>query len=388
MAHGAEAGGGALRQTFFFERLQRFPVEARLPDTPPIVIVEHHVKTGRKRAVGPDKRPVLTGPAGPVPNGAPRTVFEGLEVSDRVDHRPAPALFVNDPVQKLIDVVKFVGGDIQPLILMFKMPDINEAVGPFIEMIIGSNMVLVSNLGQRPHIVDVGLADVDIEEDEVAVFLLPFDKITKLRLNREQGLWQAFAGRYAVHGQIYRGDACLPCLVDEVFVHKIPVGWQIHEKTVFGAVADNFQDEILPQQRLPSHERDDPAPYRLEPINGTLGRIQVHTRSVVVELETVMAIYVAAILGVKIAEDWSELVRMNSGSEVGDHPAPKGPDAVKALVVDGKHGFPPRSPLARRLSGDLRRLAPDACKYRRFRLPIPFSEDTSKRSAIKGRVFI
>jgi hypothetical protein len=63
---------------------------------------------------------------------------------------------------------------------------------------------------------------------------------------------------------------------------------------------------------------------------------------VVVELETVVAIYVAAILGVKIAKNWPELVRMNSGSEVGDHPAAKSPNAVKTLIVQGsEHGWPP-----------------------------------------------
>jgi hypothetical protein len=63
---------------------------------------------------------------------------------------------------------------------------------------------------------------------------------------------------------------------------------------------------------------------------------------VVVELETVVAVYVAAILGVKIAKNWPELVRMNSGSEVGDHPAVKSPNAVKTLIVQGsEHGRPP-----------------------------------------------
>jgi hypothetical protein len=62
---------------------------------------------------------------------------------------------------------------------------------------------------------------------------------------------------------------------------------------------------------------------------------------VVVELETVVAIYVAAILGVKIAENWPERARMNSGSEVGDHPATKSPNAIKTLIVGSKHGWPP-----------------------------------------------
>jgi hypothetical protein len=63
---------------------------------------------------------------------------------------------------------------------------------------------------------------------------------------------------------------------------------------------------------------------------------------VVVELETIVAIYIAAILGVKIAENWPERVRMYSGSEVGDHPAAKCPNAVKTLIVQGSgHGWPP-----------------------------------------------
>jgi hypothetical protein len=63
---------------------------------------------------------------------------------------------------------------------------------------------------------------------------------------------------------------------------------------------------------------------------------------VVVELETVVAIDVAAILGVKIAENRSELVWMNSGSEVGNHPSAKSANAVKTLIVqDSRHGRPP-----------------------------------------------
>jgi hypothetical protein len=63
---------------------------------------------------------------------------------------------------------------------------------------------------------------------------------------------------------------------------------------------------------------------------------------VVVELETVVAIYVAAILGVKIAKNWPELVRMYTGSEVGDHPAANSPNAVKTLIgQSSEHGWPP-----------------------------------------------
>jgi hypothetical protein len=32
---------------------------------------------------------------------------------------------------------------------------------------------------------------------------------------------------------------------------------------------------------------------------------------------------------------------MNSGSEVGDHPAAKSPNAIKTLIVGSEHGWPP-----------------------------------------------
>jgi hypothetical protein len=62
---------------------------------------------------------------------------------------------------------------------------------------------------------------------------------------------------------------------------------------------------------------------------------------VVVELETIVAINIAAILGVKITEDRPERVRLNSGSEVGDHPAAKSPNAIKTLIVRSEHGWVP-----------------------------------------------
>jgi hypothetical protein len=62
---------------------------------------------------------------------------------------------------------------------------------------------------------------------------------------------------------------------------------------------------------------------------------------VVIELETIVAIYIAAILGVKITENWPESIRLNPGSEVGDHPAAKSANAIKTLVAGSEHGWPP-----------------------------------------------
>jgi len=63
---------------------------------------------------------------------------------------------------------------------------------------------------------------------------------------------------------------------------------------------------------------------------------------VIVKLKAIVAIDVAAIFGVKVAEDRPERVWMDSGSEVRDYPAAQSPKAVKALVVQAReHNLPP-----------------------------------------------
>jgi len=97
---------------------------------------------------------------------------------------------------------------------------------------------------------------------------------------------------------------------------------------------------------------------------------------VVVKLKAIVAIDVAAIFGVKVAEDRPERVWMDSGSEVGDYPAAQSPKAVKALVVQAReHNLPPRSPPPKQRGGDLQRWIPGAGKYSRFLLTISFSAD-------------
>jgi hypothetical protein len=59
-------------------------------------------------------------------------------------------------------------------------------------------------------------------------------------------------------------------------------------------------------------------------------------------LVTVVAVNVAAILGVEIADDWPELIGMNSRSDIGNHPALKGSNTIKVFIAHSiKHNFPP-----------------------------------------------
>ena len=84
------------------------------------------------------------------------------------------------------------------------------------------------------------LADVNIEEDQISIFLLLFDKITELCLNAEQGLWQALARGHTVHSQVNGGYTCSTQLVYEGLVHEISISGHIHEEPVSHTVSDDF----------------------------------------------------------------------------------------------------------------------------------------------------
>ena len=337
-AHGVEAGGGASRSTLLLQCQQLFLLESGFPYTTPVVIIPNHVKAGRKCPVGSYKGPILTGAAVLGLHATPHSVLEGLEMLDGIDHGPTLPLSIDEPLQEVVHLIVSIRGDVQSVVFMFVMIHVDEAVGWFVKVVIRPHMVLASDLRQQLHVFDIGFADVDIEKEQITVFFLPFNQVSKLRLNTHEGLWQAFARGYAVNSQIYGGYTCSPHFVYKFLVHEIPVGGKIHEEFVFRAITDNLENKTLAHQRFPTHEGDDTATHRLEPVNGALGRFQVHAWFAVVILETVVAIYVTAPLRIEVAKDGSELPGMNAGVNVRDRPASNSSEAIKALVTDSfKH---------------------------------------------------
>jgi hypothetical protein len=67
---------------------------------------------------------------------------------DGIDHGPALALFIDEPVQELVHFFVFVRRDAQHVIIMFEVIHVDKAVGGFIEVVIGPDMVLMGDLGQ------------------------------------------------------------------------------------------------------------------------------------------------------------------------------------------------------------------------------------------------
>jgi hypothetical protein len=137
---------------------------------------------------------------------------------------------------------------------------------------------------------------------------------------------------YTIHGKIHRCHTGASHLIDELFIHEIPICGKVHEEAIVSPVPDYFKNEILAEKRLPAHEGDDPAANRLEPIDGAFGYIEVHAGSAVIELEAVVAVDVALPLGIEIAEHGPEIAVVDAGVKVRDDPAPHRSAAVSNLV--------------------------------------------------------
>jgi hypothetical protein len=109
-------------------------------------------------------------------------------MGDGVDHGPALALLFNNPIQKLIRLFELVRRDVKAVILMLVMLSAHKAMGGFVEVVIGPDAVLMGYLSQHLYILEVGPANINVEEKEIPVLLLLFHKIPELRFNVQEGL--------------------------------------------------------------------------------------------------------------------------------------------------------------------------------------------------------
>jgi len=202
----------------------------------------------------------------------------------------------------------------------------------------------VSNFREPADILQIAPANVDVEEDHIAVFLLSLNEVAELRFNVEESLRQSLARSDTVHSQIDRGDPRSSDFIDERLVQQVAIGGKIHEKTVLSSVPYHVEDKILAKQRLPAHQRNDTATEGFEPVHSAFRRVQVHTGQplvrVVVILEAVVAVFVTAPLGEEVAENRSEFIGVNAGVEIRNGPTAEGASPIDGFVEDCLHpGF-------------------------------------------------
>jgi hypothetical protein len=102
---------------------------------------------------------------------------------DGVNHGPTLELLADKPVEEFIHFVIFVRRNPELIFHVLVMIQVHKSMRRFVQMIIGAYMILMRNFSEHPHILDVRPADIDVEEDQIPVFLLPLDQVPKLGLD-------------------------------------------------------------------------------------------------------------------------------------------------------------------------------------------------------------
>jgi hypothetical protein len=221
------------------------------------------------------------------------------------------------------------------------MVGVDERVRGLVEMVVRAHVVLVRDLREQSDVLDVVPANIDVEEEQIAVFLLPLHKVSKLGFNVEEGLRESLPWCNAVYSEVDGSDSGFSNFVDKGFVQQVPVRGKVHEKSFFCSVPDHFEDKVFAKQGFPSHERNDTASQRVKPVHRTLGGFQVHAGQafigVIVVLEAVVTVYVAVPLCEKVAKHGSEFIGVNAGIKVWKRPSAKCANTVEGLIFRRLH---------------------------------------------------
>jgi len=145
--------------------------------------------------------------------------------------------------------------------------------GSFVDVEGERDSVVMGNLDELLDVVDVGSAYVYVEENGVAVAVLPLDEVLKVGLHVFEGLWQARLFLYGVDGEVDRGD---PGVGEAIKVNAVPA-------TVIGVAADGFDGlqsdgtfDIIVPFAVMRQAVGDPAglraPFRSKVVVGRLAR--------------------------------------------------------------------------------------------------------------------
>src|SRR5260370_31253329 len=98
---------------------QLFEVELLIFNRAPIIFRVVHGEARCKGSIGADDQPVLAGTAAPVFAGTAHETFHVLEPGNGIDHLPALALLVDQPVEEVINDWEVLLANVTVLLLPF-----------------------------------------------------------------------------------------------------------------------------------------------------------------------------------------------------------------------------------------------------------------------------
>ena len=185
-------GGKAVSLTAFLLMIELHGVELVTADNAPVIAGGVHGEAWSQRTVDADNHRILAGSAVPREMVAFHEVHHLPEARVRVHHLVAGILLFRQPLNGVFncrpvilrDVGDVVCGVLEMLILLDEWR--------LIDVIIGGDAILVCDLGKLPNVVKIVAADIDVEENRVAVSVLLPNQVIKLLSDRSKGLGQTF----------------------------------------------------------------------------------------------------------------------------------------------------------------------------------------------------
>ncbi len=227
-------------------------VEVRGFDAAPIVGGGIHGEAGTQGTVYAHDDVVLAGPAVPLLKLAMHEFAHIDQPLHRIDHLVAHAVLGNDPIDQLIDLREILGTDESSVVLnMLEVRLVNHR--RLIDVVIGGNAMGAGNLGKPLHVFEVVAADVDIEEDRLAVIVLPTDEIIKVLADGIECFGETMLLIHGVNGEVENCRSGISQLVDHLRAQQAPIGWYIDPKTLLHCVVNYLVNELRTKERLTAH---------------------------------------------------------------------------------------------------------------------------------------
>src|SRR5262249_47988021 len=182
--------GKTVRFTTLFH-LRKLPeIEFVFADGAPIVFGVVHWKARRETTVGANDQPVLPSSASPVFALTTHKFLHLLQARNGINHLVTVALFVDEPVKEVIDQGKVLRADVRVVFMqVLEMALLHH--GSFVDMKGYRDAVIMGNLDQLLHVVNVGTANIGVEKNRVAVTVLPFHEVFEIRAYVFESLGQA-----------------------------------------------------------------------------------------------------------------------------------------------------------------------------------------------------
>src|SRR5262249_1651297 len=156
-------------------------------------------------------------------------------------HFVALALLVDQPVEQVVHHRKIGRTDV--CVIFVKMLEMGLFHhGRLVDMEGDGDAVVVGNFDELLHVFDVGAADVGVEENGVAVAVLPTDEIGEIGADVFEGFRQAGLFGDGVDGEVNGGDAGVGEPVGNFGPEQTGVGGEIDPEIFFRGVINDLVD--------------------------------------------------------------------------------------------------------------------------------------------------